>query len=236
VTELWSFSFKAYQVFPMFPKPLTVAEALRHSVVMAPIQLRETLGYLSWDTVQPPAVAVVCWGLAVAAVVAIGFALSRRAGLLVIVGLAFVVGIPFAMTVAGSLHPMIGEWLGRYTLPLAAGVPLLAVACARAGHGERKIVAALASAAAILVLCGQAAVFSHAWTVFHTVPPATPFVAAPRPTPHLDALIGSMLLLLGALGVLASILAAEFGGRPARPAPEASRPGAASPAPSGTPG
>jgi len=63
VTELWSFRFKAYQVFPMFPNPLSLAEALRHSVVMAPIQLRETLGYLSWDTIQPPAVAVACWGI-----------------------------------------------------------------------------------------------------------------------------------------------------------------------------
>jgi Predicted membrane protein (DUF2142) len=230
VTELWSFAFKAYQVFPMFPKPLTLGEALRHSVVMAPIQLRETLGYLSWDTVQPPAAAVVCWGLAVVAVVVIGFALSRRAGLLVIAGLAFVVGIPFVMTLAGSLHPMIGEWLGRYTLPLAVGVPLLAVA--RADHAARKAVVALASVVLILVFCGQAAVYWHAWTVFLTTPPATPFVAAPGPTPHLDALIGSVFLLLGALGILGSILLAEYGGPSARPAPETSRPGAASPAPS----
>ncbi len=235
VTELWSFRFKAYQVFPMFPKPLSLAEAVRHSVVMAPIQLRETLGYLSWDTVHPPAVAVACWGLAVAAVVVIGFAVSRRAGLLVIVGLAFVVGIPFVMTLGGSLHPTIGEWLGRYTLPLAAGVPLLAIAGGRAAHAERKIVIVLASAVLILVLCGQAAVYSHAWTVFLTKPPATPFVAAPGPTPHLDALIGSLFLLLGALGILGSILRAEYGGPSANPAPEApekSRSGAASPAPS----
>jgi hypothetical protein len=232
VTELWSFRFKAYQVFPMFPKPLSLAQALRHSAVMAPIQLRETLGYLSWDTIQPPAVAVVCWGLAVAAVVVIGFALSRRAGLLVVVGLAFVVGIPFAMTLAGSLHPMIGEWLGRYTLPLAVGVPLLAVARGPAAHAERRIVIALASVVLILVLCGQAAVYSHAWTVFLTTPPATPFVAAPGPTPHLDALIGSLFLLLGALGILGSILRAEYGGPSARPAPDTGRSGAASPAPS----
>ena len=230
VTELWSFRFKAYQVFPMFPKPLSLAEALRHSVVMAPVQLRETLGYLSWDTVQPPAAAAVCWGLAVAAVVVIGFALSRRAGLLVIVGLAFVVGIPFSMTLAGSLHPMIGEWLGRYTLPLAAGVPLLAVARGPAAHAERKIVIALASVVLILILCGQAAVYSHAWTVFLTTPPATPFVAAPRPTPHLDALIGSVFLLLGALGILGSILRAEYGGPSADPVPETSHSGTASPA------
>jgi hypothetical protein len=229
VTELWSFRFKAYQVFPMFPKPLSLAEALRHSVAMAPIQIRETLGYLSWDTVQPPALAAACWALAVIGVVVIGFALSRRAGLTVIVGLAFVVGIPFVMTLAGSLHPMIGEWLGRYTLPLAAGVPLLAISRGRQAFAERKVVIALASAVLILVLCGQAAVYSHAWTVFLTVPPATPFVAAPGPTPHLDALIGSVFLLVGALGILGSVLWAEYGGPSARPAPETGRSGAASP-------
>jgi hypothetical protein len=231
VTELWSFRFKAYQVFPMFPKPLSLGEALRHSVAMAPIQIRETLGYLSWDSVQPPAVAAACWALAVAGVVVIGFALSRRAGLLVIVGLAFVVGIPFVMTLAGSLHPMIGEWLGRYTLPLAVGVPLLAIARGRAAPAERKVVIAVASAVLLLVLCGQAAVFSHAWTVFLTVPPATPFVPAPGPTPHLDALIGSVFLLAGALGILGSVLWAEFGGPSPRPAPGTGRSGAASPAP-----
>lgn len=232
VTELWSFRFKAYQVFPMFPKPLSLAEAVRHSVVMAPIQLRETLGYLSWDTVQPPAAATVCWALAVAGVVVIGFALSWRAGLLVIVGLAFVVGIPFVMTLAGSLHPTIGEWLGRYTLPLAVGVPLLAIARGSAGYAKRKVVIAAASAVLILVLCGQAAVYAHAWTVFRTAPPATPFVAVPGRTPQLDALIGLALLLLGALGILGSILRAEYGGRPVHGAPETSRSGAASPAPS----
>ena len=232
VTEIWSFSFKAYQVFPMFPKPLSLAAALRHSVVMAPIQLRETLGYLSWDTIQPPALAVMCWGLAVAAVAVIGFALRRRAGLLFVAGLAFVVGIPFVMTLAGSLHPMIGEWLGRYTLPLVAGVPLLAVAGARAAHADRKIVIALASAVLVLVLCGQTAVYSHAWTVFLTAPPATPFVATPGPTPHLDAVIGSVFLLLGGLGILSSVLWAEYGGPSARPAVEAGHSGAASPAPS----
>ena len=192
--------------------------------------LRETLGYLSWDTVPPPAAAEVCWALAVAAVVVIGFAVSRRAGLLVTAGVAMVVAIPYVITVAGALHPTIGPWLGRYTLPLAVGVPLLAIASSRSAYAERRIAIAAAWVVLLLVFCGQVAVYWHASTVFLTVPPTTPFVIAPPPTPRLDALIGSGLLLLGALGVLGSILWAEYGGPPAQPEPETIRSGVASPA------
>jgi hypothetical protein len=232
VTEIWSLHFKAYQVFPVHSLPSTLAGAARAGVVQDLIQLRQTLGYLSWDTVPPPAAAEVCWVLAVAGVMAIGFAASRRAGLVVAAGVALVVAIPYAITVAGALHPTIGEWLGRYTLPLAVGVPLLALARGRPAHAERRIVVVLASAVMILVLCGQAAVYWHASTVFLTVPPTTPFVVAPAPTPYLDAVIGSGLIVLGALGILASILWAEYGGPSARSGSETSRSGAASAAPS----
>jgi predicted membrane protein DUF2142 len=230
VTEIWSLRFKAYKVFPLRPTPLSLGGAVHHSLVMAPIQLRETLGYLAWDTIPPPAVAVVCWVLAVAAVVVIGFIGSRRVGLVVVAGLVLIVAMPFAITVAGSLHPAIGEWLGRYTLPLAVGIPLLAIARGRAAYAERRIVIALASVVLALVLCGQAAVFWHASTLFFTVPPDTPFVPTPGPTPHVDALIGSGLVILGALGVLGSILWAEYGRPLTQPAPETSRSGAPSPA------
>ena len=232
VTEIWSVHFKAYQVFPSRPVPLSLAGAVRFSTVQSLTQLRETLGYLAWDTIPPPAAAAVCWVLAVAAVVVIGFVGSRRAGLLLVGGLALVVAIPFVITVASSLHPAVGEWLGRYTLPLAVGVPLLAIARGRPARAERRIVIVLASVVMILVFCGQAAVYWHASTLFLTAPPVTPFVAAPGPVPHLDALIGSGLLVLGALGILASILWAEYGRPTAHPAPETSRSGAASPAPS----
>jgi hypothetical protein len=232
VTEIWSVHFKAYQVFPSRPVPLSLAGAVHFSTVQALTQLRETLGYLAWDTIPPPAAAAVCWALAVAAVLVIGFVGSRRAGLLFAGGVALVVAIPYVITVASSLHPAVGEWLGRYTLPLAVGVPLLAIARGRPAHAERRIVIVLASAVIILVFCGQAAVYWHAATLFLTSPPVTPFVAAPGPAPHLDVLIGSGLLVLGALGILASILWAEYGRPMAHPTPETSRSGAASPAPS----
>ena len=232
VTEIWSATFKSYKVFPVGPVPLSLAGAVRHSTEMVLTQLRETLGYLSWATVAPPAAAAVCWALAVVAVVVIGFSASRRAGLLVAAGVALVVAIPYVISVAGYLHPALGPWLGRYTLPLAVGVPLLAIARGRPGRAERRIVIVLAAVVMILVLCGQAAVYLHALTVFRTVPPPTPFIARPGPTPYLDAAIGSGLLALGALGILASILWAEYRGPRAHPAPETRRSGAAAPAPS----
>jgi hypothetical protein len=232
VTEIWSLRFKSYVVFPVHSMPGTLAGALRASVKQDLTLLRETLGYLSWDTVPPPAVAEVCWILAVAAVVVMGFAVSRRSGLVVAAGVAMVVVIPYLITVAGALHPTMGPWLGRYTLPLAVGVPLLAVACSRPAYAERRLAVVAACVVLLFVLGGQVAVYWHASTVFLTAPPTTPFVVAPAPTARLDALIGSGLLILGALGVLGSILWAEYGGPPTRKAPGTSPSGAASPAPS----
>ena len=222
VTEIWSVSFKAYQVFPVPSPPLSVAGAARDGLKVAPTLLRETLGYLAWDTIRPPAVTVVCWVLAVAAVVMIGFAAGLRAGLPVVAGAALVFAIPYVISVAGYLRPALGPWLGRYTLPLAIGVPLRAIARGRANRparAERRMVIAAASVIVILVLCGQAVVYWHASTVFLPTPPATPWLAAPGPTPYLDAALGSGSLALGALGILASIAWAEFRGPLARPAP-----------------
>ena len=147
---------------------------------MAPIQAPGRLsGTSPWHNPASRPWQCVCWVLAVAAVVVIGFTGSLRVGLVVVAGLVLIVAMPFVITVAGSTHPAIGEWLGRYTLPLAVGIPLLAIARGRPAYAERKIVIALASVVLALVICGQAAVFWHASTLFFTVPPDTPFVPTP---------------------------------------------------------
>jgi hypothetical protein len=199
VTEIWSVTFKAYVVYPVQSLPLGLAGAARTSLAGTPKMLAETLGDLA---VLPPVLADVCWVLAVAAVVVIGFASSRRAGLLVVAGVALVVAIPFVITVGGYLHPSLGWWEGRYTLPLAVGVPLLAVARGRPGQPERRVVILLAWVILPAVLVGQVAVYWHAYTNWLARPIAHP--------PHLDTALGTGLLALGALGVLASIAWAEY--------------------------
>jgi hypothetical protein len=199
VTEIWSIRFKAYQVFPVHSLPLSLADAARHSLAGTPTLLGETVGDLA---VLPPAFADVCWVLAVAAVVVIGFAASPRAGLLVVAGAALVFAIPYVIGVAGYLHPSVGWWEGRYTLPLAIGIPLLAVARGRPGQAERRVVIPLALVIVAAVLCGQAAVYWHARANWLARPIVHP--------PYLDTALGTGLLALGALGILASIAWAEY--------------------------
>jgi hypothetical protein len=199
VTEIWSVVFKAYQVFPVHSLPLSLAGAARESLAGTPKMLGETLGDLA---VLPPVFAGMCWALAVAAVVVIAFVASRRAGLLVVAGAALVVLIPYLIGVAGYLHPSVGWWEGRYTLPLAIGVPLLAVARGRPGQPERRAVIVLALIILAAVLCGHAAVYWHAMANWRAAPIVHP--------PYVDTALGTGLLVVGALGILACIAWADY--------------------------
>jgi hypothetical protein len=133
---------------------------------------------------------------------------QRRGGLLVVAGVALVVAIPFVITVGGYLHPSLGWWEGRYTLPLAVGVPLLAVARGRPGRPERRVVILLAWVILAAVLVGQVAVYWHAYANWLARPIAHP--------PRLDIALGTGLLVLGAAGILASIAWSEYRARATR--------------------
>ena len=193
VAQGWSVTFHSYQVFRGSALPDGLAAAARASLRGTPTLLQETLAYLGWLRIPPPAAAEVCWILAVVAVIVIGIVTGRRTGLLAAAGAAFVVILPFTILTFTFLHPRFGTWQGRYTLPLAIGVPLLAVAGSRLDHARHRIVALLASSAILLVLCAQVAVYRGALAVF-----------APT-TPCWYASFGQALLALGALGLLANI-------------------------------
>jgi hypothetical protein len=193
VAELWSLTFRSYQVFRMDTAPAGLVAAARTSLGTTTKLLRETLAYLGWLTIPPPAVAEVCWILAAAAVIVTGMLSGWRTGLLTVAGAALVIAVPFAILTFAFAHPAIGIWQGRYTLPLAIGVPLLAVAGSRSGHGKQTVAALLASSAILLVAWAQVAVYLGARARF----------AAPVQFRY--ATLGQALLALGALGVLANI-------------------------------
>jgi hypothetical protein len=198
VAEAWSVTFHSYQVFGVGALPDGLVAAARTSLRSTPMLLQETLAYLGWLTIPPPAVAEVCWILAAVAVIVISIVTGRRTALLVAAGAALVVVLPFTILTFSFLHPRIGIWQGRYTLPLAIGVPLLGFARSRLGRGEHRIAVLLASCAILLVLWAQLAVYRGASTIF-----------APL-THYWYASFGQELLAFGALGLLANIAWADI--------------------------
>ncbi len=195
VAELWSVTFHSYQVFRINAPPAGLAAAARSSLEATTKLLRETLAYLGWLTIPPPAVAEVCWILAAAAVIVIGVLSGRRPGLLTVAGAALVVAVPFVILTFAFAHPAIGIWQGRYTLPLAIGAALPAVASARGQQrrGHQTTAALLASGAIVLVVWAQVAVYLGAWARF----------AAQVQFRY--ATLGQAMLALGGLGVLANV-------------------------------
>jgi len=202
--QLWSFLFHGYQHFRI-PHPPAGLGAVRASLAATPKLLQEILAYLGQLTIPPSAVADVCWLLAAVAVIAIGVLTGRRTGLLVTLGAALVVVLPFAILTYAYLHPQVGIWQGRYTVPLAIGVPLLAVAGGRADRtdpaeplAKARIVTVLASIAILLVIWAQMAVFLNAWAAF-----------APT-NGHWYPVLGRALLLAGAIALTANVAWADY--------------------------
>jgi hypothetical protein len=87
---------------------------------------------------------------------------------------------------------------GRYRLPLAIGVPLLAVARSRLDHTEHRIVSLLASGAILLLLGATATVYRGAWVRFADL------------VRYRYASLGQAFLILGALAVLTNIAWTEI--------------------------
>lgn len=214
--QLWSVFFHGYQHFRI-PHPPAGLAAVRVSLAATPKLLQEILAYLGQLTIPPPASADVCWLLAAAAVIAIGIVTGPRTGLLVTLGAALVVLLPLAILIYAYLHPQIGIWQGRYTLPLAIGVPLLAVAGGRAGLGDpaeplgaeslgadsltrARIVTGLASIAILLVIWAQMAVFLSAWDAF--APANGHWYSYPS--------LGRVLLVAGAVALIANVAWADY--------------------------
>jgi hypothetical protein len=88
----------------------------------------EMIGVFGWLDTQPPTFTVLAWLAATFGVVALGITLgSRRAAwsLLAVLAATFVVPIvaQYPSATAQGL-----PWQGRYTLPIAVGLPLLAIA------------------------------------------------------------------------------------------------------------
>lgn len=121
--SLWRGTLSAFSGFPV--PEATGMDAVRRSLALVPERLTELVGVLGWSDVSLPMVLVGAWLLAVAGLAAAGVLVRRTRERVWLAVLAVVVLVlPIVADVRSA--PTIGfVWQGRYTLPVAAGLPLL---------------------------------------------------------------------------------------------------------------
>jgi len=130
---------------------VALPERVRTSVGLTDERLRQMVGWFGWLDTPPPLAVQLAWAAAllVLLVVALRRATPRSVGLVVLLA-GGVLAVPVVLE-ARSISEVGYFWQGRYTLPLAVGLPLVAAASSRGrpGHPPR----ATALLLAVLVAC-----------------------------------------------------------------------------------
>ena len=124
----------------------------RHAIGESFTDFRQMIGVFGWNDVPAPALTLLIWIAALGGLAALALAFGRRREVVafVVVGVATAV-VPVALYVNQSGYAV---WQGRYTLPLAVGVPVLA------GLALRDSAVRTARGAAV-VLVGAALAVGH---------------------------------------------------------------------------
>jgi hypothetical protein len=134
------------------PTTDTATEIVRTSVGKGFGLLREMIGIFGWLDTPSPALTVVLWVLVLGGVVGIAACFASRRRVLVVLGLlvgTVVVPIVFEASQARGAGYL---WQGRYTLPLAVGIPVVAGFTAGAGGLDWSTVRARVGLAVALAL------------------------------------------------------------------------------------
>ncbi len=111
-------------------RAVTPYEALRESVLRMPWRMLQLVGVFGWLDTRASWFTYVAWTALIGVVLLLGLAAATtRARLVVLAAVAITVAVPVLIEVAEA--PRYGfPWQGRYTLPFAVGVPLLAAIAA----------------------------------------------------------------------------------------------------------
>ena len=121
------------------PLDLPAHQAIRAAIGRSPEWYHEMIGTFGWLDTPSPALTVVIWTIVVGGLLALALALGRRRwwlATLVAFGITFF--LPIALEFAQAVGWATGHWQGRYALPFAVGVPLLAtMSLERDGPGAR---------------------------------------------------------------------------------------------------
>lgn len=157
---LWDLTQNSMGIVPKTNPHYTYAKGIYITLYQMPGDIAQMIGTIGWDDVPVPTFTSILWFGAIAAMVLMGFIFGNRRERLTLV----------ALTAASILFPIIFEaysgptygtgWQGRYGLPLAVGVPILAgeimvrrMFAGGFGRVQRTLATTLAGTIALAYLC-----------------------------------------------------------------------------------
>jgi hypothetical protein len=201
VMGAWTLAFRSYETFSDPQRDTRFLTVVRLSADGQPKIVQQMLGYLGWLQFRPPIAADVCWAVALLAFAMLVLKRHACAGWVALVGVVFVLVMPFLIMVA--TFPTHGNegWQGRYTLPLALGLPLLAVVLACPPIPNSRPVITLSATVIALTLVAHVVVFDEVWSVY-------------RHTGHGYAPLGRALLIFGGATLFVTFARADRQWRP----------------------
>lgn len=159
-TGLWDLTQNTMGIIKHVNPTYTMAKGAYLTLNQTPVFLAQMVGLVGWNDVHVPAATDYLWYGAVIGLLLAGIVLGGRRERLALLALAaLVVVFPIAFEAYSGAAYGVG-WQGRYTLPFAVGVPLLAaeVLGRRMGHAflanlPRSLAATLGATFAAAYLC-----------------------------------------------------------------------------------
>ncbi|HEX3841316.1 MAG TPA: DUF2304 family protein [Acidimicrobiales bacterium] len=144
------------------PKHVGVSELIATSVGFSDGFVREMIGVVGWLDVPIPAVTYYGWIAIVFMLLGLGLFMGRRPYVVVLVSLVVltvVIPIVFEATNASTLGYV---WQGRYGLPLAAGIPLVAAGAVVNGYLTDRVHRRVATVIPVILVIAEFAIFFQA--------------------------------------------------------------------------
>jgi len=123
--SVWAGAFRPSQTFTGYPVSATASEFARTTVGQGYGLLRQMIGVFGWADTPAPTLTLVLWLFGLGALVGVAIVVAPRLLRALAATVVLVVVVPIAVQ-ASYVHDIGYVWQGRYSLPLAAGVPILA--------------------------------------------------------------------------------------------------------------
>lgn len=151
---LWLLIVKPLE--PTHTMHLSQSEVVRGTLGRTAPLYHEMIGYFGWLDTPSPFLVLVIWTGAIGVLLALGIALASRRLLLVLAALVLLtIAIPVVAEVAQARTAGF-FWQGRYTLPLAVGIPIVAAVAIGESSARRML-----DASRLVPVMGGALVLAH---------------------------------------------------------------------------